>query len=71
MARDICVAVGERVRHLRTLRGWRQIDLAQHSGISETYVSHVETGKKELCLRNLELLAKSFEQTLSQFLDGL
>jgi transcriptional regulator with XRE-family HTH domain len=71
MARDICKTVGERVRALRKAQGWRQIDLAEHSGINENYLSHVELGKKEICLRNLEVLAKTFERSLSELLKGL
>jgi transcriptional regulator with XRE-family HTH domain len=71
MARDICAAVGERVRMLRKARGWRQIDLAEHSGISVIYLSYLERGKKEVCLRNLHQLATSFECSLSEFLQDL
>ncbi len=71
MARDICSVVGERIRTLRKGRGWRQIDLAEHSGISAIYLSHVERGQKELCLRNLQILALTFECTLSEFLKDL
>lgn len=35
MARDICIALGKRIRQLRKERGWRQIDLAEESGIHE------------------------------------
>jgi transcriptional regulator with XRE-family HTH domain len=37
MARDICVAAGERIRKLRHAKGWRQIDLAEHSGVHEVH----------------------------------
>ena len=71
MAEDIAVALGKRVRELRRERGWRQIDLAQHSGMAESYLSYVENGTKEVCLRNLEALARSFEKSLSDLLKGL
>ena len=38
MARDICVALGERIRELRLKRGWRQIDFAEETGMHENYV---------------------------------
>jgi transcriptional regulator with XRE-family HTH domain len=59
MASDICTRFGERVRQLRTERGWRQIDLAEQAGISENYVSELEQGRKEVCLRTIEALAKA------------
>lgn len=71
MARDICVALGERIRQLRTARGWRQIDLAEETGIHENYVSDLELGRKEVCLRTLETLAIAFEMTASELLKGI
>lgn len=63
--------MGERIRALRKARGWRQVDLAAHSGIAETYLSHLERGQKEICLRNLQVLAQTFEKSLSELLKGL
>jgi transcriptional regulator with XRE-family HTH domain len=57
MARDICVRFGRRIRELRKERGWRQIDLAEQAGISENYVSDLELGRKEVCLRMIEALS--------------
>jgi XRE family aerobic/anaerobic benzoate catabolism transcriptional regulator len=71
MARDICVALGERIRQLRTVRGWRQIDLAEETGIHENYVSDLELGRKEVCLRTLETLAKAFEMSTAELLKGI
>jgi transcriptional regulator with XRE-family HTH domain len=60
MARDICVVLGERIRQLRKDRGWRQIDLAEQAGVHENYVSDLELGRKEICLRMLSGIAKAF-----------
>lgn len=71
MTRDICVALGERIRQLRTDRGWRQIDLAEETGIHENYVSDLELGRKEVCLRTLDTLAKAFDITAADLLKGV
>jgi XRE family aerobic/anaerobic benzoate catabolism transcriptional regulator len=68
MARDICAALGERIRQLRLDRGWRQIDLAELVGINENYVSDLELGKKEVCLRTIKALASAFGLSVSEFL---
>ena len=60
MARDICVALGDRIRQLRKERGWRQIDLAEQAGVHENYVSDLELGRKEICIRMLYGIAKAF-----------
>jgi transcriptional regulator with XRE-family HTH domain len=68
---DICVRVGRRVRKLRKRLGWTQIDLAVHSGLGRVFISNIENGKKEPGLRSIEILALSFDMTLSQFLRGV
>ncbi len=68
MARDVCIRFGKRVRELRKQRGWRQIDLAEQAGISENYVSDLELGRKEICLRTIEALAKAFEMGIPELL---
>jgi transcriptional regulator with XRE-family HTH domain len=71
MAIDICIALGERIRDLRSTRGWRQIDLAEEAGIHENYVSDLELGRKEICLRSLQTLARAFGMTAAELLNGV
>jgi len=68
MASDICVSLGERIRQLRKERGWRQIDLAEHAGMHENYVSDLEMGRKEVCLRRLKTVAMAFGIKISDLL---
>jgi transcriptional regulator with XRE-family HTH domain len=71
MARDICVLLGERIRKLRKQKGWRQIDLAQHSGVHEVHISDLERGVREVGLRTLLAIANALEVKLSDLLKGL
>lgn len=71
MARDICIALGERIRQLRTERGWRQIDLAEETGMHENYVSDLELGRKEICLRMLQTVAAAFDMKTTDLLNGI
>ena len=71
MARDVCEALGKRIRQLRNERGWRQIDLAEETGIHENYVSDLENGHKEVCLRTLQTIAKAFDLNLAELLTGI
>jgi transcriptional regulator with XRE-family HTH domain len=66
MATDICVRFGKRLRALRKERGWTQIDLAVHTGLGRVFISDLERGKKEPCLRSIEILAIAFEVSISQ-----
>jgi transcriptional regulator with XRE-family HTH domain len=56
---------------LRQQRGWSQTYLSVHSGLGRPFISNVERGQKELCLRSLEILALAFDMSLSQFLRGV
>jgi XRE family aerobic/anaerobic benzoate catabolism transcriptional regulator len=71
MASDICILLGLRIRELRTAKGWRQIDLAEEAGINENYISDLEIGKKEICLRTMQAVAGAFDLTLAELLQGV
>ena len=47
-------------------RDWTQTYLAVHTGLGRAFISDLENGKKEPCLRSLEILATGFEISLSQ-----
>jgi transcriptional regulator with XRE-family HTH domain len=68
---DICVRFGKRVRSLREAHDWSITYLSVHSGLAKTFVHDVETGKKEPCLRTIEVFAKSFDLTVAQLMKGL
>jgi transcriptional regulator with XRE-family HTH domain len=60
MSSDICARVGLRIRELRNAKGWTQFEMAERTGIDRSYLAEVETGKIEICLRNLDLVAQTF-----------
>jgi len=63
---DICIRFGRKLRKLRRQKGWTQSYMAEHTGIGRAHISNLETGKKEVGLRTLEILAKSFGMSLPQ-----
>jgi transcriptional regulator with XRE-family HTH domain len=63
---DICARLGTRIRELRKARGWTQFEMAERTGIDRSYLAELETGKIEICLRNLELVAQTFGLELHQ-----
>ena len=71
MAIDVCVRLGRRIRDLRTERGWNQPYLAELSGLGRIYISQLENGRKQACVRSIEVLAISFELTISDFMKGV
>jgi transcriptional regulator with XRE-family HTH domain len=42
--------------------------MAEHVGMDRSFISDLENGKKEICIRNLEVLAKAFEISVSQLM---
>jgi transcriptional regulator with XRE-family HTH domain len=71
MASDICILLGQRIRELRKSKGWRQIDLAEQSGVHEVHISDLERGSREVGLRTLLALAKALDVKLSELMQGL
>ena len=63
--------VGRRIRDLRKARGWRQLDLAEHARLNENYISDLEIGKKEVCIRALAAIAKALGMSLCEFMENL
>ena len=70
VATDICKFVGQRIRKLRVAKGWTQIYLSVHAGVGRNYISDIELGKKEIGLRNLQILALSLDVKTSDLLKG-
>lgn len=71
MASDVCTLLGKRIRKLRQDRGWRQLDLAEQAGLNENYISDLELGRKEACLKTLSTLSRAFEIKLADLLKGV
>lgn len=71
MSTDIRVRLGNRVRALRLERRWTQVEMADMLGVDRSYLSEIETGKKDPGLRVLKAIADGFHITLSQLLRGL
>ena len=68
---DICVQFGKRLRTLRKRHGWTQVYMAGRVGMDRSFISDLENGKKEICIRNLEVLARAFEMSVSQLMSRL
>jgi transcriptional regulator with XRE-family HTH domain len=71
MAKDICERFGERIKALRAERKWTQIYLSVHTGLSRTFISDLELGRKEPCLRSLEILAQGFDISIIELMKSV
>lgn len=68
---DICVRFGKRIRTLRKQHEWTQVYMAEYVGMDRSFISDLENGRKEICLRNLELLASTFGMSISKLMSRL
>jgi len=58
-AKEIKRDVGERIRALRTKRGWSQEELAFESGLHRNYIGGIERGERNVAVVNLARLAQA------------
>jgi hypothetical protein len=45
--------------------------MSEHSGVATTFLHGLEHGTKEPCLNTLDILAKSFDLTISELMRGV
>jgi len=68
---DILIRFGERVRKLRNSLALSQEAFADKCGLDRTYISSVERGKRNVSLRNLEVIARTFGISLAKLFRGV
>jgi transcriptional regulator with XRE-family HTH domain len=68
---DIRIQFGNRVRALRQERGWSQVEMADFLAMDRSYLSEIETGKKDPSLTMLKLISDGLSITISRLIDGL
>jgi len=70
MSTDIRVQIGQRVRALRTRRGWTQVEMADLLAMDRSYLSELEGGKRDPSLTMLKLLAEGLATSVSELTRG-
>ncbi len=56
--------IGNRIKEIRTAKGWTQAKLAEKSDVEPSYVSHIERGVTKLSLPTLISIANALDTTL-------
>jgi len=62
------IKFGRRVRELRQERNFTQQQLADISGLHKNYIGMIERGERNPSLVNIEILAGSFEISISELM---
>ncbi len=60
--------IGHRMRSIRKLRKLTQAELAEYTGLSVPYISHIENGIKQVSLQALVKVAEALECTADRLL---
>lgn len=62
---DIQRQVGERVRHLRRLRGLTQEELAEASGLNRAHLGEIERGEVDVTIVTLQRIGRGLRLRVS------
>ena len=68
---DIAARFGGQVRHRRLAMGLSQEGFAVKCGLDRTYISGIERGKRNVSLRNIEVIARALGTSISELTKGL
>lgn len=68
---DIAERFGSRVRDCRLAMGLSQEAFAGKCGLDRTYISGIERGKRNVSLRNIEVIAQALGTSISDLTEGL
>ena len=63
--------LGNRIRELRNKTGLSQEKFALKIGIDRTYFASIESGKRNVAIRNIKKIADGLGVTLSELFEGL
>ncbi len=63
-------SIGNRIRELRTAKGWTQAILAENSGVEPSNISHIERAATKLSLPTLVNIANALGVTLDEIAYG-
>mgnify|MGYP001162885346 FL=1 len=59
--------IGERIKKIRLKKGLNQVDIYSKIGLSSSYYSEIENGKKNVTIETLEKICKVLGLSLSEF----
>ena len=69
--KELLKALGQRIRELRTQKGFSQEAFADHCGVHRTFMGTIERGESNLSFQNLVKVSTALETTLSELLAGI
>lgn len=68
---NILIQLGKRIRYLRKLRKWSQLDLALESEVNKNYISDLEKGRRNPSVMVLNRIAIALNIDLATLFKGI
>lgn len=68
---EVLKRFGARIKQLRIAAGLSQEQVGLECDVSQTYLSEVEAGKRNVSLINIRRIARSLNVTLAQVFEGM
>ena len=69
--KSILEALGNRIRELRTRRGWSQEAFADECGINRSHMGEVERGETNVTFSTLYHISQRLEVSVSSLFQGI
>lgn len=67
----ITIVLGKRIQELRKQTGLSQEKFALRIGMDRTYYASVESGKRNVAIRNIKKIADGLEVSLAELFEGV
>lgn len=67
---DIKVQIGERIKELRDAKKLSQQDLANAADMERTFITHIETGKRNISVDTLQKVLEALSISFKDFFDS-
>lgn len=67
---DIKVQIGERIKELRDAKNLSQQDLANAADMERSFITHIETGKRNISVDTLQKVLEALEISFTDFFNS-
>ena len=67
--KTILKSFGDRVRRIRTQKGYSQEELAHRASLHRTYIGMIERAEKNITLMNIEKIANALDISIKELFD--
>lgn len=68
---NIQTKFGNRIRELRTQKGFSQEELSFRCDLHRTYISDIERGSRNISLKNIKVLAAALDVSISEMFKNI